>query len=93
MSTKRDVNRLVSVFDLKVHRALRLPRSISSRVVLSYDKRENKKEFKVLNRDISEKTNKMITSWLEENFDIHAITPSLGLEEIDVDDLAIASNS
>ena len=52
MGSGRQVEKLVSVFDLKNCEALRLPEHVSHRIMLIYDKGEKIKEFKMLTRSM-----------------------------------------
>ena len=52
MTTERIVDRVDSVFDLRIHKALNLPESLSTRGMLTYSKTGNRMTFKVLSEKI-----------------------------------------
>jgi hypothetical protein len=93
MTTERIVDRLDSVFDLRIHKALNLPESVSTRVMLTYSKAENRKNFKVLSPKITEEIKRKITSWLDTHIDVDDLVSYLGSEEVDMDTLPRASNA
>ena len=93
MTTERMVDRLDSVFDLRIHKALNLSESVSTRVMLTYSKRENRKQFKVLSSKTPEEMKRKITSWLDTHIDVDDLVCHLGSKEIDMDTLPRASNA
>jgi hypothetical protein len=93
MTTERIVDRLDSVFDLRIHKALNLPESVSTRVMLTYSKMENRKDFKVLSPKITEEMKRKIASWLDTHINVDDLVSYLGSEEIDMDTLPRASNA
>jgi len=93
MTTERMVDRLDSVFDLRIHKALNLSESVSTRVMLTYSKRENRKKFKVLNPKTTEEMKRKIASWLDAHIDVDDLACRLGSKEIDMDTLPKASNA
>jgi hypothetical protein len=92
MTTERIVDRLDSVFDLRIQKALNLSESVSTRVMLTYSKTENRKNFKVLSPKITEEMKRKITSWLDTHIDVDDLMSHLGSKEIDMDTLQRASN-
>jgi hypothetical protein len=70
MNTIRYVDKLVSVFDLPSNHHLHPHETDRTRVMLVYDKGENIKRFRILNKELSNEAAKRIASWLEENIDI-----------------------
>jgi hypothetical protein len=93
MTTERMVDRLDSVFDLRIHKALNLSESVSARVMLTYSKTENTKKFKILNPKTTEEMKRKIASWLDDHIDVDDLADRLGSEEIDMDTLPKASNA
>lgn len=89
---KRVVDNLFCIFDLSVNKAMRLPGPISTRVILAYDRNENKKEIKILDKNITQAMNRRLSSWLEENVEIDDILCHIGSGKIDIDELELASN-
>jgi hypothetical protein len=92
MTTERIVDRLDSVFDLRIQKAMNLSESVSTRVMLTYSKTENRKNFKVLSPKITEEMKRKITSWLDTHIDVDDLMSHLGSKEIDMDTLQRASN-
>jgi len=93
MTTERIVDRLDSVFDLRIHKALNLSESVSTRVMLTYSKTENRTKFMVLSAKTTEEMKRKITSWLEAHIDVDDLAGRLGPKEIDMDSLPKASNA
>ena len=93
MASERIVDRLDSVFDLRIHKALNLPESVSTRVMLSYRKPENKSTFKVLSTKTTEDMKRRITAWLDEHIHVDDLVCRLGSEEIDMDALPKATKA
>jgi len=87
------VDRLNSVFDLRIHKALNLSESVSTRVMLTYSKGENRTKFKVLSSKTTEEMKRKITSWLDTHIDVDDLVCRLGSKEIDMDTLPRASNA
>lgn len=81
-----------SVFDLRIHKALNLSESVSTRVMLTYSKPENRTTFKVLSTRTTEDMKRKITSWLDDHIDVDDLVCRLGSEEIDMDTLPRACN-
>ena len=84
----RHVDTLMSVFDLRIHRALCLPKGISTRVFYLYDKKRNIQQFRVLNRNMSGDIHSKIEAWLEENILDHDVIARLVANEMDADTLS-----
>lgn len=93
MTTERIVERLDSVFDLRIHKALNLSESVSTRVMLSYRKPEKKATFKVLSAKTTEEMKSRITKWLDDHIHVDDLADRLDSEEIDMDTLPKASNA
>ncbi len=67
--SKRCVDKLAVVFALTGHDEIDLPQNLSTRVMFVYDKKENKKQFTILNKRISEEMSTKIKVWLEANLE------------------------
>jgi hypothetical protein len=93
MTTERIVDRLDSVFDLRIHKALNLSESVSTRVMLTYNKTENRTTFKILSAKTTEEMKRKIASWLDSHIDVGDLVCRLGSKEIDMDTLPRASNA
>jgi hypothetical protein len=63
--SKRCVDKLAVVFALTGHEGLDLPPNLSTHVMFVYDKKENRKQFTVLNKRIPDETSTKIRAWLE----------------------------
>jgi len=87
------VDRLDSVFDLRIHKALNLPESVSTRVMLTYSKIDNRTTFKIVAAKTTEEMKHKITSWLDDHIDFEDLVSHLGCEEIDMDSLTKASHA
>ena len=85
MERERSVDKLLSVFDLTIGRAQGLTESLKTRVIFEYDRKSNKKEFRLLDRDISDALGQQIRSWLEENVDLGYMVSGLRSNEMDAD--------
>jgi hypothetical protein len=70
LKRKREIARVSSVFDVNIHHALDLPENISVRVLLRYDRDEDRKEFTVLTKDMEYGTSQRMIAWLEDNIDV-----------------------
>ena len=92
MNRKREVDRFSTVFDLKIGKALSLPRSVLARVMFTYDRNQMKKEFKILDNKMNADISNKIRSWLMENVDSYDDICDLYAIEMDADHFAKASN-
>ena len=70
MGTKRNVENLVSVFDLNVSKTLEMPKGATARVLFVYDKKTNTKKFVIVKTDMPRTRISGIISWLENNIDV-----------------------
>lgn len=87
MERKRYVDKLLSVFDLTIGQAQGLSESLKTRVIFEYDRRTNKREFRLLDRDIPAAQGQQIRAWLEEHIDLCDMESGLSSNEIDADAL------
>lgn len=85
MTAQRNIEKLLSIFDLRIGKAICQDNSVSTRAMLIYDKNQNKKEFMLLNKDLAEEDCRKIALWLERNMEVSDIIPHLGSREIDMD--------
>lgn len=76
---------MLTIFNLNIHKTPYSPENISTRIMLVYDKRENIKEFRILNSGIKEEMDGWIKSWLEENIEVDEIFEGLNSNDIDID--------
>lgn len=74
MTENRYVDRLYSVFDLPEHaeadEATSQGKTKPTRVMMFYDRSENRRTFQVLNNSLSDKDRKRIECWLRKNSQI-----------------------
>ena len=61
---------MCTVFDVNIQHALNLPKNISIRVLLRYDKEKDRKEFTLLTRDMADGIQGRMIEWLEDNLDV-----------------------
>ena len=87
MERERSVEKLLSVFDLAIGRAQGLTESLNTRVMFEYDRKLNKREFRLLDHGISEVLGQQIRSWLEENVDLCDMVSGLSSNEMDANSL------
>ena len=87
MGTKRCVEQLLSVFDLKICDALALSKGLSIPVMFTYNKKGKVKRFFILERGLSTEMKGRVTSWLEENIDVDDMTHISRSGELDADNL------
>jgi hypothetical protein len=67
MGTRRQVESAMCIFDLTIGKAISLPESIRAKVMMLYSKKDNRREFRVLDLSFPEGVDRRIISWLEEN--------------------------
>jgi uridine phosphorylase len=91
MTTERVPDRLDSVFDLRIHKALSLSESVSTRVRLTYSRTESSKKFNVLSEKTTEEMKNKISSWLDTHIAVDDLLCHLGTNEIDMDTLPRAA--
>jgi hypothetical protein len=84
MGTNRDVEKLVSVFDLNVSKNLDMPKGATARVLFIYDKRTNTKKFVILKTDLPRSRVSGIIPWLESNIDVDHVAFGLKSNRLDV---------
>jgi hypothetical protein len=67
MGTRRHVESAMCIFDLTIGKAINLPESIRAKVMMLYTRKDNRREFKVLDLSFPEDVDRQIISWLEKN--------------------------
>lgn len=87
METRNGVDKLLSIFDLDIYKAINLKESISTRVMYRYDKKTNRNEFRVLNREISREMCQRIESWLDGNIKDFNEIANLKAGKMDADNM------
>jgi hypothetical protein len=73
MEKQRHVESLMSVFNLNLHEHLKLNDRLSTRIMLLYDRKEDRIEFRLLDKTLTTRLSTKIQSWLEENIQISDI--------------------
>ena len=92
MQERREVDRYSTIFDLKIGKALSLPKSVSTRVMFTYDKNNMKREFKILDNRMNADISNRIKSWLIKNVESYDDICDLYAIEMDADHFAKAMN-
>ena len=92
MAAKREIHNLHCIFNLSICKTLHLDQPIYTRVLLIYDKSENKKEIKIFHKELSEEMRRRLAAWLEKNLEIDDILQNIRSEEINIDELKKVSN-
>ena len=70
MDKKRLVHLMSSIFELSDCENLDVKRDVMGRVMFRYDEKQNTKEFRLLNENISDDLRDRIISWLDQNIDV-----------------------
>ena len=84
MGTNRNVENLVSVFDLNVSKNIDMPKGATARVLFVYDKKTNTKRFVIMKTDMPHNRVSGIISWLESNIDVDHLAFGLKSNRLDV---------
>lgn len=79
--TEENIEKLFAVFDLNMHHDDKAPSCAPTRIMLSYDKAQNRKEFVVLNKELSNDMSRKIVLWLEEHMDIPGLHERFGTRD------------
>ena len=87
MGSERYVEKLLSVFDLTICKALSLTESVSTRVMFLYDREGGHKRFIVANNGLPKDLNDQVTLWLEKNVGVHNISFILKKNKLEADNL------
>ncbi len=93
MGTRRHVEKLLSVFDLKVSNAPNMPGGATARVLFIYNKETNQKKFNILVTDMPRSLISSLISWLEMNIEIDDLAFGLKSNRVDVSWPQLASQS
>ena len=75
-----------------IREALGLPESVSTQVMLTYDKILNERKFVILDTAIQKDMHDRLISWLEENIDVDDIAYGLKSNNLDVDSFSSSKN-
>lgn len=89
MERRRQVKRLLSVFDIINHSILSLPKSSSIRVMYEYDEKADIQKIEILDRDITKESCDQIVDWLKNNISAYDIIYGLESNELDLDNIII----
>ena len=93
MENKRDVIRLLTIFNLNINKTPCLPENTSTRIMFVYDKLKNIREYKILDSGMTEEMDRRIRSWLEENVEVEDVIHGLNSSDINADDFQKAVGS
>ena len=93
MEKKREVVRLLSVFNLNTNKTPHLPENTSARIMLVYDKLKNIREYKILDSGMAEEMERRIRSWLDENIEVDDVICGMNSSDINADDFQKAVGS
>jgi hypothetical protein len=77
MEKKREVVRLLSVFNLNANKTPNLPENTSARIMFVYDKLKNIREYRILDSGMTEEMERRIRSWLDENIEVDDVIHGL----------------
>lgn len=67
MGTRRQVESAMCIFELTIGKVIRLPESIRAKVMMLYSRRDNRREFRILDLSLPSDVKQEIISWLEMN--------------------------
>jgi len=67
MGTRRQVESAMCIFELTIGEVIRLPESIRAKVMMLYSRRDNRREFRILEQSLPGDVKQEIISWLEMN--------------------------
>jgi hypothetical protein len=84
MGTKRNIENLVSVFDLNVSKTLEMPKGATARVLFVYDKKTSTKKFVIVKSNMPRNRISGVISWLENNIDVDHLAFGLKSNRLDV---------
>lgn len=85
MGTRRHVESAMCIFDLTIGKAIGRPESIRAKVMMLYCRRDNRREFKILDLSFPEDLDRQIISWLEKNTEPDDILWELESNRMDAD--------
>jgi hypothetical protein len=85
MGTRRQVESAMCIFDLTIGKVISLPESIRAKVMMLYTRKDNQREFRVLDLSFPDELDQQIISWLEENTDADDIIWGLESNRMDAD--------
>jgi len=85
MGTRRQVESAMCIFDLTIGKAIRLPESIRAKVMMVYFRKDNRREFKILDLSFPKDVDRQIVSWLEKNTEPDDILWELESNRMDAD--------
>jgi len=92
MGSRRDVANLISVFDLRIRKALHLSNDVSARVMLIYNKKEGVKRYEILGAELPNGVMVRLLEWLEGNVAVENIAFDLEANNLNADNLLWSSD-
>lgn len=72
-------------FDLTIGKVISLPGSIRAKVMMLYNRKENRREFRILDLSFPDDIDQQIISWLEKNTEADDIIWGLESNRMDAD--------
>jgi hypothetical protein len=85
MSTRRQVENAMCIFDLTIGKVISLPESIRAKVMMLYSRKDNRREFRILGLSFPDDIDRQIISWLEKNTEPDDILWELKSNRMDAD--------
>ncbi len=85
MGTRRQVESGMCIFDLTIGKVISLPESIRVKVMMLYNRKDNLREFRILEKSSSCEIKQQIISWLEGNTEADDILWELESNRMDAD--------
>jgi hypothetical protein len=85
MDTRREVESAMCIFDITIGKAISLPESIRAKVMMLYSRKDNRREFRILDLSFPYELDRQIISWLEENTEPDDILWDLKSNRMDAD--------
>lgn len=73
------------IFDLTIGKVISLPESIRAKVMMLYNRKENRREFRILDLSFPDDIDRQIISWLEKNTEADDIIWGLESNRMDAD--------
>jgi len=84
MASKRVINTLLSVFDLKIIDGSNLEELASARIVFIFDKDKNVREFSIVDSKMPHELQERLRAWLEKNVDPGKIVDAMKSDPVTV---------
>ena len=89
---RQGIQKMTSIFDIRIGKALDLHIHMTIRVMFIYDKEKQIKEFRILDNSITPETKLKIHRWLQETIVDIKVIQSLGSNVMDADQFLKVDN-